>query len=275
LKSLATGRREALEGACSVINPSSRQERAWGLPCSADLDSGATLRPSGNRGVAPVFVNLVEDQATRTLFGVTWTGSVWRLERTPSSGGLAFTWGERTDMHLEDLQPLGADELRFPSKGIVDAVRGSLWVPVSTAELVVPEGCGFFACDPITGQRRSQYLYEIRLDQLPESGAYLTHVDAPERVVEGKSFSVTIHTTLPGSFARRDSAFSLFDGNSAAPIASAAWRRRCSTNGCRLTVRMPPRITKGRNGKVLNWHAFLVDDTGGSLHTTGVVSVVR
>jgi hypothetical protein len=51
------------------------------------VDVGS-VRPSGVR--ADVH-NLVEDRSG-TLLGVTWRGSVWRLERTPSRGGPAFTW---------------------------------------------------------------------------------------------------------------------------------------------------------------------------------------
>jgi hypothetical protein len=71
-------------------------------------------------------------------------------------------------------------------------------------------------CNPITGQRRNQYLYEIDLD--PAQDARVINVDVPERVVR-KTFSVAIDATLPGSFSRRDSTFRLFDEHSAAPIA--------------------------------------------------------
>jgi hypothetical protein len=266
VKSRTTGRREALEGACGPRDAEGK-ERPWGSPCSADLDAGLS-------GSLPLFVNLVEDTKTGTLLGVGWGGTVWRLERTPSRGGLAVTWASRADLFFDDLQPRGAGEFRSASKGIVDDAR-RLWVPVSTGEQVVPAGCGFMECDPVTGARRSQYLYELDLGGLPDRPAHVTHVTVPESVVEGRSFQVRIDATLAGSFDRRGSAFSLFDEKSDRPIVTRAWRRRCAANECRFAVKVPARFTEGRGGSVLSWHAFLADATGESLHTAGVVSIVR
>jgi hypothetical protein len=36
-----------------------------------------------------------------------------------------------------------------------------------------------------------------------------------------------------------------------------------------------PPVSRRGTGMVLSWHAFLVDDTGASLHATGVIRVVR
>jgi hypothetical protein len=152
-------------------------------------------------------------------------GDVSVVERTPSNGGGAFTFRRTSSLGIDRLSPLQPDEIRISSKGVIDAHRRALWIPVTTAEVVDPAGCDFWSCDQTTGKGRSQYLYRIDLEQAIASGPRARYVRAPSRIRAGNAFSIRLTTTHTEPIDRVNSGVVLYENDSSSPMANIPWRR--------------------------------------------------
>jgi hypothetical protein len=267
------GERAAL-ARCSATDPGTGLDRPWGSPCAADVDTGLVSGIDAAQWSMPLGLHLVPDRASGALFDVGWDGTVSILEPTPSNGAPAFTARRGVDLQLRRLEPRQADELmRFPSKGTIDASRRALWIPITTGEEIQPKGCTFFTCDPATGRTRTQYLYRLSVDRLLDTGPRVTRMSVPSEPRAGAAFVVRVAATLK-AIDRRRSGLALYDAESATPILTIRWRRRCSATGCTYVAKVPSAITEGRAGQTLSLHAILTGrDIDASLHTVSTVRV--
>jgi len=279
LRDAPTGRRARLEGGCSATDPASGEARSWAFPCTADLDVAPAATQAGSVGwLHPWAVNMVEDEATGAMFVVGSNGAVGVIERTPSRHGVTFTSRSMRSLGIDRLPPLQPDEfLRMPSKGIVDVQRRALWVPVTTAEVIDPAGCDFWSCNPVTGKRRSHYLYRVDLEQTIGSAPHAQYARAPSSVRVGKGFSIRVTTTYAEPLDRANSDLSLYEQDSATPLVRIPWRRACNRRGsCSYRAKVPASATAAMADQKLSWHAVVCEESGrNSLHTTGVISVVQ
>lgn len=267
------GTRAALER-CSVTDPTTGLDRPWGSPCMADIDTGLVSGVGAGQWSMPIALHLAPDPASGALFDVGWHGTVSILEPTPSSGAAAFTARTGVDLEIGNLEPCQADEgMRMPSKGIVDASRRALWIPITVNEEVVPDDCDFFTCDPATGRVRTQYLYRLSLDRLLDGGSRVTRVRMPSAVRAAEPFVVRVVSTLK-AISRSSSGLVLYEAGSANPIRTIPWRRHCSATVCTYTAKVPSVATEGRAGQSLALHAILTGrDIDASLHTVSVIPV--
>jgi hypothetical protein len=263
------------ETECSVTDPSTGASRPWGMPCTGDVEVGSAINYAGDVDWAFSWtVNLVLDSKTSSVVVFPFSGGASLVEPTPSTGaGPVFTSRTVLDVGLGELEPLTNDaRLRSASNGSIDSARRLAWIPISTIEAVVPSGCSFSDCNPVTGAVRDSFLYSADLDRLATSMPRVAEVNAPSSVTPGTPMTIALTTTMTAPFDESTSALRVYVDDGATPVATPSFARSCTEGTCVFDATVPASVTlAAKNGQAIVWHALLFDEAGHALHTTGRV----
>ncbi len=311
LKDPVTGKRK-METDCGVLDASG-QPRPWGFHCLADLETGvASVSTSGvlSWALKPWTANLVEDEESGTMFAVQFNGLVAMVDRNPTDDGSAFTFRPRMILGVGALKPRtgvcsNSDtdgngthdgtvcnasnsgyctsqggkcllEERSPTKGVIDAARRALWIPIKTTEPIDdPLPCDFYLCRFEVGETRDAWLYRIQIDEANAFGPRVSSIQSPARVITGSSFDVAITANVAPPLNTNSFLAVYVNGAASRVVPDAAWSSSCPSGGeCTFTATVPASITSGVTGSVV-WHGLLgaAPGLGLSLHSVGRVAI--
>jgi hypothetical protein len=302
LEDPVTGKRR-METDCSFLDASG-QPRPWGSHCLADLETGVASVTSGvpSWKLNPWTVSLVEDAATGTMFAIQSDGQVAMVERLPTSQSDSLTLRPPMILGLGKLRPGNgvctggtADgswcnnanpwicgpqgqclaDSRGPTRGILDAPRRALWIPIATVEPIAPKLCGFFECQFEVGELRDAWLYRIQIDHARLFGVRASAVDSPSRVISGAAFEISITANITAPLNANSFLSVYLNGSASRVVPDLAWTTTCVSGGeCTFTAVVPASVTAGGSGS-LAWHGFLGTAANGSLlvHSTGRVAI--